>query len=298
MREKLTMAFAMIILAIMIPYLGTMALTGRGGTTIVTVATIDSGKTVSLEIEGAYVVLDVEAYLRGVLPGILPGDTAPEVWKALAVAERTNIYKKMQGMGNIDSEELDSVYLSEQEIRERFGEQNYDAYMDKIEEAILATAGVVILYDGECIDAMYHRVSVGTTASAEELFGKSVPYLTAVVSNHDVESKDYMNLVTVSKAEVQELSILESTEHGYVKKVMCNGEELTGEQTQERFGLSSLNYYIEDMGEEFRIVSLGKGHGLGMSLYGASVLEKSGRTYEEILCYYYTGVQLSEKLSF
>ena len=297
MREKLTMAFALVILAVMIPYLGTMALTGTVGTTLTSVEELDTGKTVSVDVDGQYVVLDVEAYLMGVIPASMEGTDNLEMWKTIAIIERTNIYKQMEGMGNIDETELGMDYLTEKEIRNLWGEGNYDRYRKVMEEAIVETAGVVMQYDGECIDALYHKVSIGTTVSAEELFGDPVPYLTAVVSNHDVESKEYMNISMISKDEVQELTVQETTEHGYVKQVLCNGEELTGEEAQERFGLASLNFYVEDMGEEFRIVCLGKGHGLGLSLYGASVMTEEGEGYEAVLQYYYPGIQLTEKQS-
>lgn len=295
MREKITMIFAMLVLMIMIPYLGTMALTGTIGVAITSVEELNTGKTVSLELDGQYVVMDVEAYLAGILPADMEGSDNLEAWKALAVIERTNIYKRMNGNGNIDEGELETKYLQEEEISEAWGERNYEVYKKVVEQAILETAGITIQYDGEYIDALYHKVSVGSTVSAEELLGEAVPYLTSVVSSHDVESKDYMNIIIVSKDEVQELTVTESTEHGYVKAVNCNGEVLTGEEAQERFQIYSLNFYVEDMGGEFRIVSLGTGHGLGLSLYGAGIMAREGKTYEEILSYYYSGIQLSEK---
>lgn len=295
MREKITMIFAMLVLMIMIPYLGTMALTGTIGVAITSVEELNTGKTVSLELDGQYVVMDVEAYLAGILPADMEGSDNLEAWKALAVIERTNIYKRMGGNGNIDESELEMKYLQAAEISEAWGERNYEVYKKVVEQAILETAGIVIQYDGEYIDALYHKVSVGSTVSAEELLGEAVPYLTAVVSSHDVESKDYMNIITVSKDAVQELTVTESTDHGYVRSVSCNGEVLTGEEAQERFQICSLNFYVEDMGTEFRIVSLGTGHGLGLSLYGAGIMAREGRTYEEILLYYYPGIQLSEK---
>lgn len=295
MREKLTIAFAVVILMIMIPYLGTMALTGTVGAGITSIEELDTGKTVSLELDGQYVVLDVEAYLAGILPAAMDGSEEPETWKALAVIERTNIYKRMEGHGNIDQKDLGMTYLTEEEIRELWGERNYEPGMELAEQAILDTAGQTLKYDGEWIDALYHRVSPGNTVSAEELLGEAVPYLVSVASSQDIQSKDYMNISTLSKEEIQELTITEQTEHGYVRKVICNGEELTGEEMQERYGLSSLNFYVEDMGEEYRIVCLGKGHGLGLSLYGANELAGQKKTYEAILQYYYPGTQLDSE---
>lgn len=297
MREKLTMVFAMGILAVMIPYFGTMVLTGTIGVVVSSVEELDTGKTVSLEVDGQYQVIDVEAYLKGTLPTVLEGSEDIEVWKALAVIERTNIYKRMDGMGNIDEKDLELEYMDEEELKEVWGERKYDIYSHTVEQAILETAGETIVYDGEYIDALYHKVSVGTTVSAEELLGESVPYLTAVVSSHDVEAKDYMNLVTVSKESVQELSVMESTEHGYVRKILYNGEELSGEDAQKLFDLPSLNFYVEDMGNEYRIVCLGKGHGLGMSLYGAGNLASEGKNYKDILQMYYPGTQILESVA-
>ena len=37
----------------------------------------------------------------------------------------------------------------------------------------------------------------------------------------------------------------------------------------------------------------GYGHGVGMSQYGANALAKQGKTYDEILKWYYTGVEVA-----
>ncbi len=299
MRERLTIVFALCVLMIIIPYFGTLIMTGISDTEPMadSVAELDSGKTVSVEKDGQYEVLDVEEYLLGVLPGIMEPEKDVEVWKVLAVIERTNIYRQMEGVGNVDERDLSEDYLTKEEICALWGNRNYEQTMKLVEQAIIETAGVTMVYDGEYIHAYYHKVSAGTTVSAEELLGEAVPYLVSVESSHDVESKDYMNLITVSKDELQEFTVLESTEHGYVKTVSCNGEELTADEVCERYQISSYNFYIEDMGEEtnsYRIVSLGTGHGLGLSIYGAGVMSKNGNSYQEILKYYYPGIQFSE----
>lgn len=294
MREKLIILFAMLALAIAIPYLGTMVLTGTTGTEQETLANVDTGKTVSLELDGTYTVMDVEAYLAGCLPAVLDGEENPELWKALAVIERTNIYKKMDGRGNIDEADLGMRYIQAEELQTRWGEKYYKSYCEKIEAAVLETKGQILTYDGECIDALYHRISTGATVSAEELFGEPVPYLVSVISSHDVEAKDYMYLEYVPKEQDEELKVLESTEHGYVKKVLKNGTELTGEEMQEEYQLPSQNFYIEDMGDQYRIVCLGQGHGMGLSIYGAEKMTEEGKDYETVLLYYYPGVQLKK----
>jgi stage II sporulation protein D len=297
MREQLTIAFAVCVLIIGIPYVGTLIMTGVPDSSdwVDSVAQLDTGKTVSVDVDGQYEVLDVEVYLLGVLPGIKEPDKDIEVWKALAVAERTNLYRQMAGAGNVDEADLTEDYLTEDEIRVLWGERNYIQIMPVVEQAIVDTAGITMQYEGEYIEAYYHSVSAGQTVSAEDLLGRSVPYLVSVESSHDVESKDYMNLMTISKEELWECTIIDCTEYGYVKRVSCNGEELSVQEACLRYQIPSYYFYIEDMGEDentYRIVSLGVGHGLGLSIYGAGVMSKGGSSYSDILQYYYPGVQI------
>ena len=44
----------------------------------------------------------------------------------------------------------------------------------------------------------------------------------------------------------------------------------------------------------YRIITVGVGDSLGMSLYGASVLAENGEKYDQILRYYYTGIEIAK----
>ena len=50
----------------------------------------------------------------------------------------------------------------------------------------------------------------------------------------------------------------------------------------------------EEYEGEIRIMTKGLGHGLGLSMYGAVELAKNGKSYQEILKHYYTGVEISQ----
>ena len=40
------------------------------------------------------------------------------------------------------------------------------------------------------------------------------------------------------------------------------------------------------------MIVLGKGHGIGLSQYGANKMAKENRSYQEILKYYYPGTEI------
>ena len=52
------------------------------------------------------------------------------------------------------------------------------------------------------------------------------------------------------------------------------------------------HFYIEDYEDKVRIICNGVGHGVGLSQYGTNAMALEGKTYEEILKHYYTGVEL------
>ena len=56
------------------------------------------------------------------------------------------------------------------------------------------------------------------------------------------------------------------------------------------FGLRSACFTAEADGENLTFRVTGYGHGVGMSQYGANQLAKKGKTWREILEWYYAGV--------
>ncbi len=88
------------------------------------------------------------------------------------------------------------------------------------------------------------------------------------------------------------VTIEESTENGFVKKLSVDGNIYTGEEAMERFGLSSTNFYVEEIEGGIRFICLGKGNCLGISQYGANYMALNGSSVEDIIKYYYKDVSL------
>lgn len=276
------------------------------------------GKEVLIEMNGLYKSMDVEEYVLGILPGTIPADYDIETLKVQAILIRTNVLKEMQEKNTSDAADLSYQYLTVEDRMALWGDKNYEKYEDRFEQAVVTTAGMVVKQENSLIMALYHEVSIGKTASAKEILGEDISYLQSVESSQDVEAKHYMNLVTYTWEELYELmgkevqteeetaedtqtetqkipvSVEESTENGFVKKLSVNGTIYTGEEAMQKFSLASTNFYVEEIDNGIRFVCLGKGSCLGVSQYGANRMALDGKKTEAIIKYYYKGVSLKE----
>ena len=67
---------------------------------------------------------------------------------------------------------------------------------------------------------------------------------------------------------------------------------MTGSALRELFSLRSANFTVTADESAVTFSVTGYGHGVGMSQYGANALARQGKPYEEILKWYYTGIEL------
>lgn len=316
MREKITVIFAGIVLAMLLPVGITMVMTGvvKEGTELSN--HYESGKTIMVDAVGEVKTLDLETFLVQVLAAQISPDSEMESLKAQAVIARTTLRKQMADMTTIDSASLGMTYLTEAECKRQWGEKRYYTYLKRLQDAVIATMGQTITYDGELIDALYHAVSMGNTISAMEAYGKEIPYLQSVACSGDVESASYMQVQTFTWDEMkivlntlaedgklngfslevceqaalaERIVVTEATEQGYVKSVTIGGIVVAAEDFMVAAGLQSHIFYVEIIGEQIRVICLGKGHGLGLSQYTANKMAVAGSNYEEILTYFYPG---------
>ena len=222
-----------------------------------------------------------------------------ETLKMQAVIDRTRCRKAQE------DQTKEPAQLTPRELAQRWGE-NYSAYYEKFQKAIIATSGEVITCGGDYIYPEYHYLSNGSTRSMEEVYGRSdFPYLQSVESSQDMEEPDYLNVFFIEKKDFQEKCRQtwnlpgEAIENvtldgaGYVRELTVDGRTISGEEMQRLLDLPSCSFSIKDAGDEYRIVTKGIGHGFGVSIYGANEMAKMGATYTSILQYYYTGIEIS-----
>lgn len=271
---------------------------------------VESGYTIEDDSGNTY---DLDQYIVGVLPSEIAIESEYEALKAQAIIIRTNILRQMNENKQIKGSELEEQYITEDKLREQMGESEYAKNIQLLTKTVLETRGKAIQADGTYIVPLYHEISVGTTVSAKELYGKEITYLKTADSSEDVEAPEYMNVeeweyedalalvkktkkdtkVTLEQLETQ-ISVTSKTTSGYVKALKVGDTEFTGEEWKSIFGLNSTNFYIEDYNQKMRIITLGKGHGLGLSQYGANQMAKEGADYKKILQHYYAGIKITD----
>lgn len=268
--------------------------------------------------------LPLEEYLVGVVAAEMPALFEPEALKAQAVAARTYAFKKMEQAKKKPNPEHPNAdvctdpthcqaWAPQDVLREKWGMIKYAMNYRKIVQAVNATSGVVLVYEGRLIDPVYHSTSVGQTENSGDVWQMDVPYLKSVPSPGDKESPKFQTTVTLTLAQVDQalgttlaavpaarlnkasegvLKVLEKTPTGRVRTIQAGTKKYSGEDFRRRLGLNSSKFQWQAEGDKITFTVTGYGHGVGMSQYGANAMAKQGKTYKEILQHYYSGTEL------
>jgi len=124
-------------------------------------------------------VVGVEPYLWGVVPREMPDRWPAEALRAQAVVARTYALGHLEHGGDFDlyADTRSQVY------------GGIPAESPPARDAVNATAGRVVLYDGELAQTFFFSSSGGRTASVQDVWGsKAVPYLVSVPDPYDTLS--------------------------------------------------------------------------------------------------------------
>lgn len=79
---------------------------------------------------------------------------------------------------------------------------------------------------------------------------------------------------------------------GGVKTVKLGGVTVEGTAVRALFGLQSTNFTITTTEDSITFHTIGYGHGVGLSQYGAKYMAEQGYDYTEILAHYYPNTEL------
>ena len=256
--------------------------------------------------------VSMEAYLCGVVPSEVSPSWHADALRAQAVAARTYAMYHRNGYRKAGYDVTDDT--RSQVYRGTAVES------PAATKAIYDTAGMVVTWQGQPIDAVFHASGGGYTENSENVWGTPVPYLRGVAEEassavlrpwtKSVSIESFQKAAGVGQIKKIGLSHLKKApmkvkDRGVSGRVLAvaiegkNGKKtLSGSEMQSLFGLPSTLFDLAVKGKEVMITGYGAGHGLGLSQWGAAAMaEKHGDGkdyYKTILTHYFTGTKVEK----
>lgn len=246
--------------------------------------------------------LSLEEYLVGVVWSEMPMSFAGEALKAQAVAARTFTRKQMERGKHTDCD-----LCADASCCQAWSPEDGPG-RELARQAVEDTAGEVLTYGGELIDAVFFSCSGGRTEDAVAVWGSEVPYLRSVESGGEEDASVFSSTVTLYADELRALlpeATLTGTPEtwpgeetrtagGGIALLTLGGYAYSGTELRSRLGLRSTNFTVTALDDGLCFHVLGYGHRVGLSQYGADAMAQSGSNYREILTHYYTGAVLTK----
>lgn len=250
-------------------------------------------------------VLDLEDYVKGVVPYEMPPSWSLEALKAQAICARTYFAANVNAVPQYKFDVYNSTYS-----QAYGGTQNANANTNA---AVDQTAGQYITYNGKMCSALYSSSSGGGTEDNENVNGNSYhPYLKGVIDPYEASvasqnPKSSWSVVRtpaqlgalVGLGEIVEAVPTYSATNNCIKIVFTdsNGRTATVQRDacRTKLKMDSIHYTISrDSSGNFVFNGGGYGHNVGMSQYGAYAMAKNyGFNYRQILRFYFTGIKIS-----
>ena len=248
----------------------------------------------------------VEDYVAGVAASQISWEYSKETIKAQVVLARTNLSVKSEKERKEILEETAAFFKGQPmnlEMLEKF---------HVFQEAARETSGEVLLTaQGEIKEAPYHALSSGKTRDGADVMGESYGYITSVETAKDRDSPldvegCYFSFQELEKkmkkfyggftfGETKVVEVKQTDEAGYVLELQIGNQMMQGEKIREILQLPSSCFSVQCTEEKVRFLCKGKGHGVGLSQYGAEQMAIEGKEYKEILTYFFPELQISEK---
>lgn len=275
-------------------------------------------RTIVVQTDGQTREMDLETYVAGVLAAEISPTFPREAIRAQAVAARTYaVYKQAHGRpeAHADADVCDdfthcAAYIDlAAQASGRWGD-NAESYENTLLQAVRDTAGEVVLHEGTPIIAVFCAAAGPRTESALDVWGGDIPYLQSVDSPGGEDCPKYRAEVTFTAQEFRSrcaqafpaadltgapdtwFRASERTAAGGIKNVKLGGVQVAGVDVRQLFGLNSTNFTITPEADTITFHTIGYGHGVGLSQYGAKYMAEQGSGYREILTHYYKDTQI------
>ena len=255
--------------------------------------------------------MPMDEYIAGVLAGETGNFKSDETLRAMAVTARTYAMHfgsrhAVDGFDFCDSTHCQNLRLGD--------------VTPRLRKIVESTASEILWYDGEPAATYYHANCGGMTEDGRYILGNNeqrAPYLKQHSDTYCLRSGSNQWRSEVTKQELQRalaaegvnvpghlrsVSVLQRTASGRVEFLTVTGSQsvtVPGLAFRTAIGRNigwerlKSNWYDVHV-ESDRIVfhGRGSGHGVGLCQVGAEVMGEEGRSYREILSFYYPGTKL------
>lgn len=238
--------------------------------------------------------IELEHYLYGVVPREMGATFETEALKAQSVAARTYTIK------NINKHIRDGYNLCDSIDCQAYGGINVEN--DKTNEAVDETRGMIITYNGNPIDAVYHSSSGGHTDDAYLVWGGYVPYLIGVRDKFSIgfpnsrwelnmtsaEISNKLDARNIDVGKIVDLEILDTTSAGRVSEIKITGTRgekvISGNELRNAIGTTILKSTLFTIDKESaydrenRIFAIGgrRSDIVDIDLDDSYIIDKSG----------------------
>lgn len=262
---------------------------------------------VLLRVQGGGVqgvnVVNIEDYLRGVVPAEMPASWPAAALNAQAVIARTYVAARINPAAPYDTCATESCQVY----------PGLKAEKAETNTAIAATRAQVVAFSGKPASTYFSSDSGGFTASSAEVWGKALPYLRAQADPFSAGGPRGGWRIEATAAQVQAVAARYGARVGTLRSVTVTRQSasgrpeeitLSGDGGTARITGANAGGFVRSLGAPGTRVTLsglsplvisgsGAGHGVGLSQYGALGLARAGQDHLNILGFYYPGTSLS-----
>ena len=249
--------------------------------------------------------LSLEDYIVGVVSCEMPASFDIEALKAMSVAARTYALYKNERNKTLKTTTDDQCYIDKSAMKEKW-KNNFDKYYNKINNAVNDTKGEYMTYNDKTIIAFYFSISNGKTENVENVFSQKLDYLVSVDSSWDkrnnsnekdikMKVSDFLKKLNINDNKINNIKIDRSNTNR-INNIKINNKNYKGTKFRSLLNLKSTDIEIKYDNDYVYIHTVGYGHGVGMSQYGANYMAQDGYKYDDILKHYYKGVKIVNKI--
>lgn len=266
-----------------------------------TVTVIMQGKRVCMMSRD----ISMEEYVPVVAASQISWDSPKEAIKAQVVAARTNLYLKWQ-----EGEEDGMLQKAAESMKKKVMSDKMLQKFQVFQEAAWQTQGEILKWKENAAEVPYHALSSGRTREGKKILGENFGYISSVETSKDRNSPLYVKGCYFSFRDLEKkirktyggfvlrdgenVEILSTDEAGYVMEIQVGSQVFQGEQLKEILELPSSCFTVQKQERKIRFLCRGMGHGMGISQYTAQQMALEGKTYREILEYFFPEMKLGE----